>query len=58
MQQLWQNLFTNFVQVADSSREAYSITLSPYRSKIGFFLLIDNKKGHLLPNIEDGLTAR
>lgn len=32
-----------------------AITLSPYRSKIGLFLLADNKKGHLLINIEDGL---
>ena len=27
---IWQNLFTNFVKVAFSPREAYSITLSPY----------------------------
>ena len=30
MQQLWQNRFNNFVKVAYSSREAYSITLSAY----------------------------
>ena len=33
MQQLWQSLFTNFVKVADSSRETYSITLSPYTGR-------------------------
>ena len=31
MRQLWQNLFNNSVKGAYSSREAYSITLSPYK---------------------------
>jgi len=55
MQQLWQNLFNNFVKAAYSSREAISITLSPYNKNGLFLRRVDNKKGHLLINIEDGL---